>query len=276
MDFGAVGLIEVRAKLAEAGIPSVGAGPSHAEAVAPVILEIRGQRVGILAYCDVDQVSPLYAGPATAGVARWDARTCLNQIRQLRSTVDWVIVNMHWGVELSQLPSTQQREWARTLVDAGADVILGHHPHVLQPIEIVGHAVIAYSLGNFLFSGAYWRGVNSKGRNFSSQMCLHPLTRQTGWLEVTLHKAAAPSYSLHPALLIRDHRILPDPSPRRASQWRDLNRRLHVSDYAAEIESEMQFRETRTLSRRWMATWTRRFQVKLFHWGLNPWAVQEV
>lgn len=75
----------------------------------------------------------------------------IKEIKRLRAESDAVVVMAHWGIEYSQSPSSRQRELAHAFVDAGADVVLGSHPHVIQPIEIYRDRAIFYSLGNFLF-----------------------------------------------------------------------------------------------------------------------------
>jgi poly-gamma-glutamate capsule biosynthesis protein CapA/YwtB (metallophosphatase superfamily) len=80
---------------------------------------------------------------------------------------------VHWGTELATCPDETQLRLARAFVDAGADVVVGHHPHVLQGIEIVDGAVIAYSMGNFAFSGSF------------------PETRRSGVLQVELGELPA-------------------------------------------------------------------------------------
>jgi len=67
--------------------------------------------------------------------------------------VDFIVVVMHWGTEKEHKPNSQQKAMARELIDAGADLIVGHHPHVLQPVEQYKGKYIAYSLGNFVFGG---------------------------------------------------------------------------------------------------------------------------
>jgi poly-gamma-glutamate synthesis protein (capsule biosynthesis protein) len=66
---------------------------------------------------------------------------------------DYIVVNLHWGTENARTPDESQRTFAHALIDAGADAVIGHHPHVLQGIERYGNGVIVYSLGNFVFGG---------------------------------------------------------------------------------------------------------------------------
>jgi poly-gamma-glutamate capsule biosynthesis protein CapA/YwtB (metallophosphatase superfamily) len=77
----------------------------------------------------------------------------LSLIKSIRDTVDYIIVVMHWGQEREYHPDEKQRVMGRALIDAGADLVVGHHPHVLQPVEKYRGRYIAYSLGNFVFGG---------------------------------------------------------------------------------------------------------------------------
>jgi poly-gamma-glutamate synthesis protein (capsule biosynthesis protein) len=80
-----------------------------------------------------------------------DFKTEVETIKELKSKHDQVVVHVHWGYEFATEPSKQQRQIAKMLVDAGADVVIGHHPHVIQPIERYKNSLIFYSLGNFIF-----------------------------------------------------------------------------------------------------------------------------
>lgn len=77
----------------------------------------------------------------------------IQRIKEIRDSTDFIIVAYHWGIEGTYKPNKEQRALAHSLIDAGADLIIGHHPHVLQPIECYRGKYIAYSLGNFVFGG---------------------------------------------------------------------------------------------------------------------------
>ncbi len=100
-------------------------------------------------------------------------RTLLEWIRQYKNSETVVVVNLHWGVEGSSDPEEWQREAAHELIDAGADLIIGHHPHVLQGIEMYNGKYIAYSLGNFAFGG--------NGSSNAPQSCI--LRARTGVID---------------------------------------------------------------------------------------------
>src|SRR5207302_1349689 len=105
---------------------------------------------------------------------------------------------------------------------AGADLILGHHPHVLQPLEWVAGVPVYYSLGNFLFADMYWRGVTPRGDPFVSKLRLHPLSAETGWAEVVLQKGTPTRARLVPARLGADLVVRPEGADGRLREWEAL------------------------------------------------------
>lgn len=148
MDFGPSGLERTRALLAARGIQCVGAGRNLAEARRPVIVERQGLRVGFLAY------SIPFSGSARAdrpGAAPLELELVKEDVVRLRPQVDFVVVSLHFGMMYLEHPTPEDFDLAHAIVEAGADVILGHHPHVLQGIERSGRSLIAFSLGEFLF-----------------------------------------------------------------------------------------------------------------------------
>lgn len=274
MDFGPDGLSDTLNQLHASGRATVGAGAEEALARAPLVLHRRGQRIGLLAWCAVTQKSPLFAGPCTPGVAELRLETCLRDVRALRAQVDWLIIQVHWGQELAELPSPEQRCWARQMVEAGADLILGHHPHVWQPMEHMDGVPVFYSLGNFVFSDMFWRGQTPRGDAFVSRYRLHPLSHATGWVEVTLQRGRATAVRFRPALLRRDGTVVPQETRCRLHAWETLCQRLASPNYAADYQAEVRRAEARL---RWQAAWRspwRRLELWLFRHGLMPLAVE--
>ncbi|MXY72311.1 MAG: CapA family protein, partial [Dehalococcoidia bacterium] len=165
LDYGPGSLAETRALLAEQGILSPGAGPDQAAAHAPGLIEREGLRIAFLAYVDVPVERGGFdprawtATDEAPGVAWLDIATIAEDIRAARRSADLVVVMLHFGLEWELEPSDKQREQARAAVDAGATLVIGSGPHVLQPLEPYGDGLIAYSLGNFVFDG-FWDPAN--------------------------------------------------------------------------------------------------------------------
>ncbi len=148
LDWGPEGIAATRELLGRSGALVVGAGRTLQEAGAPAVLTNQGIRFGFLAYCKRGDYS---AGPGSAGANPLTAGAAVRDIRVLKQAgVNHVVVSLHWGVEFSSYPSGEDVRVARALVDAGASLLIGHHPHTLQGIERYGRGVIAYSLGNFI------------------------------------------------------------------------------------------------------------------------------
>jgi poly-gamma-glutamate capsule biosynthesis protein CapA/YwtB (metallophosphatase superfamily) len=149
-DWGAPALLDTLGRLREAGILPVGAGANDLEAHYPVLVDLQGVKIAFLAYVDVEPKAAT-AGPNKPGVAWLEPERVLADIRFAHSLADLVIVSLHWGIEYAPKPQREQVELARQLIDAGADLVVGAHPHVVQPVEQYGNGWIAYSLGNFVF-----------------------------------------------------------------------------------------------------------------------------
>lgn len=150
LDCSRTGLTETMRVLDKAGIAYTGSGKTLADAAQPTILEVKGVKVAFLARNAWMPESTWYRQDVP-GIAPLESSAIEQEIRDAKSKADVVIVSLHWGVEYSKTPSEEQVKLAHKMIDAGADLVLGHHPHVTQKIEKYHGGVIAYSLGNFLF-----------------------------------------------------------------------------------------------------------------------------
>ena len=150
-DYGTEAFRETLAQLAAARLPYFGGGHDLREAHAPLLLEKRGLRIALLGY---DEYHPrsFEAAPDHPGVA-WaeDEQIILDMARARRAGANIVLPFLHWGWENEPGPSARQRELAHALIDAGADAVIGSHPHVTQGAEMYRGKPIVYSLGNFVF-----------------------------------------------------------------------------------------------------------------------------
>ncbi len=151
LDYGITGLKNTLATLDTLGLAHCGAGLDFAAAHRPAILEINGYRVATFGY-SLTFPSEFWATGNSGGTCFPEEKLMVSNIRQADSTVDFVVATFHWGAELHNYPKPYQIDIAHKAIDAGADLIIGHHPHVLQGLEVYKNRLIAYSLGNFTFS----------------------------------------------------------------------------------------------------------------------------
>jgi poly-gamma-glutamate capsule biosynthesis protein CapA/YwtB (metallophosphatase superfamily) len=147
MDYGATALLDTMDYLWQAGVWWAGAGANRAVAAQPVYVDFGGLRVAFVCFTAVVPRG-FPAGARTPGVATLDA--VLPTMREVRANADALVVIPHWGDEGTTRPNAKQRRIARLLADAGATLIVGHHPHVVQGYERVGAAHVFYSVGNFI------------------------------------------------------------------------------------------------------------------------------
>jgi len=151
MDCGSAALLDTIERLHAVGVQEAGSGKDVAAARSPALLETPAGTVAVLAFTD-KHASGFAAGTDKPGVATiGDGSKVLSAIEAAKAEADYVIVSFHWGTEYTFTAASYQRTLAHKCVDAGADLVLGHHPHVIQGIEIYKDKLIAYSLGDFVF-----------------------------------------------------------------------------------------------------------------------------
>ena len=135
LDYGPDALDDMVARLDRIGLPHIGVGRRSVDPEAPLVREVRGVRIGFFGFFDVD------------------VEKACRDVARARASVDLVVVFNHWGVEAQTSPLGVQQTFGRALVDAGADLVVGAHAHVLQPEEWYRGRLIFYGLGNFVFAG---------------------------------------------------------------------------------------------------------------------------
>jgi poly-gamma-glutamate capsule biosynthesis protein CapA/YwtB (metallophosphatase superfamily) len=153
-NFGTGGAATTRRLVDDAGMFGIGAGADAEHAFAPVLLEAAGMRVGFVALTAWDNFDVMLGRDgAVAHVPATEVGTRgAELVRAAKAAgAELVVVSIHWGLEHEPEPTVLQRRQARQLVKAGASLVLGHHPHIVQPIERIGESLVAYSLGNFMF-----------------------------------------------------------------------------------------------------------------------------
>jgi poly-gamma-glutamate capsule biosynthesis protein CapA/YwtB (metallophosphatase superfamily) len=176
LDYQLQGLKDTITNLKKYKLAYIGGGLTATEAYAAKTYQLKGKTVKLLAF---SRVLPDYSWVATAtkpGLANGYDLTLINKtIKKEKENADYVFVYIHWGIETNRRPEQYQRQWAKTMIDSGADGIIGSHTHVLQGFEYYKGKPIAYSLGNFLFPD-YVRGdkaqtalvhLDIKNKNFA-------------------------------------------------------------------------------------------------------------
>ncbi len=182
-DYGEVSLLDTLTTLEAAAMPYVGAGRNIEEAVKPVYFIANDYKIAYISATQIEQGNypdTKGAGKSSAGVFRcWNPELLYETVKEAKENSDFVIVYIHWGTELSETLHWAQTDQAAGLVEAGADLIIGDHPHCLQEIAYIGDVPVVYSMGNFWF--------NSK-------------TQDTGIFKVMLDKDGIKSLQFVPAI----------------------------------------------------------------------------
>jgi poly-gamma-glutamate capsule biosynthesis protein CapA/YwtB (metallophosphatase superfamily) len=210
MDYGERGLRDSLAAAKRYRFPVIGIGLDGRRAYAPYRRSIKGQRIAVLGATQVlddHLIGAWTAGPGKPGLASAkEVPRLVQEVRRARRTADTVVVFLHWGVELEQCPTSDQRALAKRLVAAGADVVVGGHAHRLLGTGRMGKALVSYGLGNFV-----WYSTSE-------------VATETGVLFVTMTGRRVDSYRWVPARIV-DGVPQPVPSTERSGElasWRSL------------------------------------------------------
>jgi len=186
-DFGGAALIDTIELLRAQGVVTVGAGATSTEAFAPTVLTVGPPEQEIsVAVIGASLIMPggFAATESRSGVANGNDRDrVLANVRAAAEQYDVVVVTLHWGIERDTCPTLSHRDFASQLLEAGATALIGHHPHVLQPVEFANGKVVAFSMGNFA-----WHPRNT-------------ITGDTGVLELSFVGAELVEVKVHPHIL---------------------------------------------------------------------------
>jgi poly-gamma-glutamate synthesis protein (capsule biosynthesis protein) len=158
-DFGTTALLDTIRWVRRFGMTPVGAGRSLRTARKPRIVRRLGLRIAFVGFSDINPAG-FGAGPRRPGTVLATPAGVTQDVRRARRRADVVIATFHWGVERSSRPSGRQRALARAALAGGARAVIGAHPHVLQPVVRGRRRVVAYSLGNFVWSAG--SGITSR------------------------------------------------------------------------------------------------------------------
>ena len=149
-DYGDLGVQESLKALSDNDIRTVGAGRDFNEANKPLVITLKGLKIAFISSGE-ESIDTVKAEGASAGCSIVNQDELVATIASLKNEVDHIVVSLHWGLTNYHYPKPLQMALGRSLIDSGASVVVGHHPHVVQGYEYYRGGVIAYSLGNFLF-----------------------------------------------------------------------------------------------------------------------------
>ncbi|SDZ16634.1 CapA family protein [Thermoactinomyces sp. DSM 45892] len=221
-DYGKQGLIDSLNTFEKNKIATVGAGRDLKEASKVSYETVRGIKIATLGISDI-LPREFGAKKDRSGILPADPDIFFPLVAKAKQNADLVIVHIHWGIEYDSGYHPRQKDIGHALVDAGADLVVGHHPHVLEPVEVYKNGVIFYSLGNFIFDQGWSR------------------TRESVLVQYKLLKDGQARIELNP-MFIREGQ------PRPLSGWSDLYRREKIF---SQLTEEMMFTDS------WNQSWKR-------------------
>ena len=248
LDLGRRSLLETQQLLKDRGIAHVGAGIDLEHATRAVVLEKHGVRIGFLAYASTHSwVGGLPADANSAGIAPLDPGLIRSNVDELRNRVDCVVVSVHWGKENLHYPPPDCLTLGRQMVDWGARIVVGHHPHMIQGYEEYGGAHIFYSLGNFIFPDYPDQGLSFHGEQRHSILVRFAIASETVGVEEVVPLEMSETCVVSPMSEIRGTETLEMltswSSALQASDydsyWRHLVRRAEVKRLSRVLHDEV-------------------------------------
>jgi poly-gamma-glutamate capsule biosynthesis protein CapA/YwtB (metallophosphatase superfamily) len=209
-DYGPAATIDTVHGVERLGMKAVGAGPDLERALAPQVVQRLGLKVAFVGFSEIAPVE--FAAAADQPGTAWARPDQIaSAVHAARRKADVVVATFHWGIEKQTLETARQRELADVAVRAGAQVVIGAHPHTLQPVRRQGGAIVAYSLGNFVF------GAQS------------PETTTTGILELDLTAEGVAKANWRAARIEGGRPVLDKQAPRRLPLRDDLRMEAGVN-----------------------------------------------
>lgn len=212
MDYGENALVDTLQAFDYSGIDGIGAGANMKEAQERISYqEKNGMTIATLSFSDIGGEAAV-ANEESPGILNFNPEVFVPMTAEANKHADLVIVHAHWGHEYNSRVSDRQRELAYALSHAGADIIIGHHPHVLESAEVYDGTAIFYSLGNFVFDQGWTR------------------TRETALGQFHVLDSGETRFELTP-MKIREASPAPLTSMDKLAEWsitRQLTRDLHV------------------------------------------------
>ncbi|MGB8815928.1 MAG: CapA family protein [Minisyncoccia bacterium] len=149
-NWGKIAMEDTFSRLKENRIIVSGGGMNESEAYGVNVINVDGNKIAILSFSQFG-AGQYSATASSSGIAILDQKKVEESVKMARNMADIVVVSFHFGEEYKNIPNDFQKKWAKIVVDVGADLVVGGHPHVVEPVEQYRNVFIAYSLGNFVF-----------------------------------------------------------------------------------------------------------------------------
>lgn len=213
LDSGSEGLADTIQNLRQAGFETLGAGMTREEIDRPLIWETSEGKLAIINWVFPETHPDWMSVPGPACFPGIEEAQMA--IKKLKQQADWVMVLAHWSDELFQYPRPEDRQIARKLAEAGADLLVAHHPHVVRGMETFASCPVFYSLGNFFFSDF----VDNDGKWVNQAA---PRNREALGVQISFKRGAKPEYEVL-SFWQDDTQCILDASHRAAKRLRDYS-----------------------------------------------------
>lgn len=264
LDYGAFGVSVTQKALTDLSIEYFGYGKDINNAKKMKVLSVNSLRIGFIGYTDLVIDSPFYADIKQNGIAKFDISLIKEEIKKKKKLVDIIVVNLHWGIEYFHLPTPQQITWAKELIDFGADIIIGHHPHIIQGIEKYKHGIIAYSLGNFIFADIKWDWMTEKGEKRTTHYKFSCKHRESIILQVNIDHNGVLDYSVCGTFISKSGQIQ-CPYYKVIDRVKYLSEVIKRQDYAEFFQSELKHFENKKKIQHLISRLKRIYKFRLKH-----------
>ena len=264
LDYGESRALATQTILNNQDIEHFGYGKDSYSAKKMKVLFLNSLRIGFVGYTDVIIDSPFYASECERGIAKFEIDCAIKDTLRNKKLVDILVVNLHWGIEYFHLPTPEQVAYARELIDSGADIVIGHHPHTLQGIARYKHGIIAYSLGNFVFADIKWEWVAEEEKKRITNYNFSRRHRDSIILQVIIKDKDNIDYKIIGTCISKSGQVIAD-NKRSVKRVGSLSRLLSRQDYNTYFQRELRLFQKRQLIKQVASRFKRIQKIKSKH-----------
>lgn len=230
-DYEEIAINDTITLLNENNLQFIGYGENSNEAKEPVVFEKNGIKIGFLSFCSVVNKAHLYATENKSGISLLNENELINDIEDIKTKVDIVILILHWGLEQYNYPTPDQIRIGHKAINAGASLIIGHHSHTVQGIERYKNGIIAYSLGNFLFDHIRWEGVSTTGDPYMFIKNWDKANKRSILIESHISKNGIDNFKVRHFKMDKNMVPIEDSSKKREKELQKFSKLLGTNNY---------------------------------------------